>query len=122
MVLCDTNILINLFNGNAETLASLNNIGLDNIAISDITVMELYQGMGNKAELLQMKKKLKFYDSIQKDIQTSVLATELIEKFRLSHSLQIPDAIIGATAIIHQIPLFTYNIKDFNFMPDLQLL
>jgi predicted nucleic acid-binding protein len=122
MVLCDTNILINLFNGNANTLKSLNDIGLDNIAISDITVMELYQGMGNKAELLQMKKKLKFYDTIQIDIQTSVLATELIEKFRLSHSLQIPDAIIGATAIIHQIPLFTYNIKDFNFMPHLQLL
>ena len=122
MVLCDTNILINLFNGNADTLASLNNIGLDNIAISDITVMELYQGMGNKAELLQMKKKLKFYDTIQIDIQTSILATELIEKFRLSHSLQIPDAIIGATAIIHQTPLFTYNIKDFNFMPNLQLL
>lgn len=122
MVLCDTNILINLFNGNADTLASLNSIGLDNIAISDITVMELYQGMGNKAELLQMKKKLKFYDSIQIDIQTSVLATELIEKFRLSHSLLIPDAIIGATAIIHQIPLFTYNIKDFSFMPNLQLL
>jgi predicted nucleic acid-binding protein len=122
MVLCDTNILINLFNGNANTLKSLNDIGLDNIAISDITVMELYQGMGNKAELLQMKKKLKFYDTIQIDIQTSVLATELIEKFRLSHSLQIPDAIIGATAIIHHIPLFTYNIKDFNFMPHLQLL
>ncbi|MCQ6961043.1 type II toxin-antitoxin system VapC family toxin [Mucilaginibacter aquariorum] len=122
MVLCDTNILINLFNGNANTLKSLNDIGLDNIAISDITVMELYQGMGNKAELLQMKKKLKFYDTIQIDIQTSVLATELIEKFRLSHSLQIPDAIIGATAIIHQIPLFTYNIKDFTFMPHLQLL
>ncbi|GGH11761.1 type II toxin-antitoxin system VapC family toxin [Mucilaginibacter phyllosphaerae] len=122
MVLCDTNILINLFNGNEATRLSLNNIGLDNIAISDITVMELYQGMGNKAELLQMKKKLRFYDSIQIDIQTSVLATELIEKFRLSQGLQIPDAIIGATAIIHQIPLFTYNIKDFNFMPGLQLL
>lgn len=29
---------------------------------------------------------------------------DLIEKFRLSHNLQIPDAIIGATAIVHQIP------------------
>ncbi len=39
----------------------------------------------------------------------------------LSHGLLIPDAIIEATAIIHQIPLFTYNLKDFRFMPDIQL-
>jgi hypothetical protein len=35
----------------------------------------------------------------------------------LSHHLQIPDAIIGATAVIHQIPFYTYNTKDFDFIP-----
>ena len=34
---------------------------------------------------------------------------DLIEKFRLSHNLQIPDAIIGATAIVNQVPFFTYK-------------
>ena len=28
---------------------------------------------------------------------------------------------IGATAIVHQIPLSTYNLKDFTFMPDIIL-
>jgi len=49
------------------------------------------------------------------------MAVELIESFKLSHSLQIPDAIIGATAIFYNIPLYTYNIKDFNFMPNINI-
>ena len=56
------------------------------------------------------------------DAATSALATKLIEGFKLSHSLQIPDALIGATAIIQQIPLFTYNTKDFTFMPEISLV
>ena len=121
MVLCDTNRLIHAFNGRLDTIQALNNIGYANILLSAITVMELYQGMGNKTELAQMKKKIKYFDVIQFDDQVSEKSIELIAQFRLSHDLQIPDAIIGATAIVHQIPLFTYNLKDFRFMPDIIL-
>ena len=121
MVLCDTNILIHAFNGRLDTIQELNNIGYANILLSAITVMELYQGMGNKTELAQMKKKIKYFDVIQFDDQVSEKSIKLIAQFRLSHDLQIPDAIIGATAIVHQIPLFTYNLKDFRFMPNIIL-
>ncbi|NOT15534.1 MAG: type II toxin-antitoxin system VapC family toxin [Methylotenera sp.] len=121
MILCDTNIFIHAFNGNNTTIAHLETIGLTKIALSAITLMELYQGMGNKAELAQMKKKLRFYDVVQVDSAISKMAIELIESFKLSHNLQIPDAIIGATAIVYSIPLYTYNIKDFNFMPNINI-
>ena len=49
------------------------------------------------------------------------MAIDLIANFKLSHGLQIPDAIIGATAIVYDIPLYTYNIKDFKFMPNINL-
>ena len=77
--------------------------------------------MGNKGELVQMKKKIKFYDVVQMDEAISQKAVEFIETYKLSHGLQIPDAIIGATAVVHQIPLFTYNVKDFDFLPDIIL-
>ena len=83
--------------------------------------MELLQGMGNKNELAQMKRRIKFYDIIQIDNAISEKAIELIESFRLSHGLQIPDAIIAATSIAYQIPLYTYNLKDFDFMPEIKL-
>ena len=122
MVLCDTNILIHAFNGNQGTIDMLENIGFSEIAISAITVMELYQGMGNKTELAQMKKKIRYYDVVEIDIPTSKLAAELMEKFKLSHNLQIPDAIIGATAITYQLKLYTYNTKDFSFLPHIKLI
>ena len=104
------------------TIDRLQEIGLEQVAISVITVMELYQGMGNKTELAQMKRKMGFYDVVEIDNATSRLATTLIENFRLSHGLQIPDAIIGATAVIHQIPFYTYNLKDFDFIPGIKLI
>ena len=122
MVLCDTNILIHVFNGRQYTIDKLQEIGLEQVALSVVTVMELYQGMSNKTELLQIKRKLKYFDVVEIDNETSKLATRLIENFRLSHNLQIPDALIGATAVIHQIALYTYNTKDFNFIPGIILI
>jgi predicted nucleic acid-binding protein len=60
-----------------------------------------------------MKKVLKYYDVLHFDQEISEKAIQLIDNYKLSHNLQIPDAIIGATALVHNIPLFTYNLKDF---------
>jgi len=83
--------------------------------------MELLQGCRNKTELLQLKKKLKAYHIIHFNDAASRLTIELIEKFRLSHGLLIPDAIIAATSITFNLKLFTYNLKDFKFIPGIQL-
>jgi len=122
MVLCDTNIFIDAFNGRQATIENLQEIGLDQVALSVITLMELYQRMGNKAELAQMKLKIKYYDVVDIDVATSKLAANLVENYKLSHNLQIPDPIIAATAVIHQIPLYTYNTKDFAFIPGIKLI
>ena len=55
MILCDTNIFISWFNGNPETIRIIEKIGLHNILIPSVTIMELIQGAGNKSELLQLK-------------------------------------------------------------------
>lgn len=121
MILCDTNIFISALNNRQNIIEKMQNIGYDNIAISTITVMELFRGMDNKQQLNKMRKYLQYYDIVQITEQISEKAIELIYDFHLSHNLQIPDAIIGATAIEYNIPLFTYNLKDFRFMPEIKL-
>ncbi len=120
-ILCDSNIFIHLFNDDPKTTAELQKIGDENVLISSISVMELYRGMGNKQEMAEMVKKLKHYNVVHFDQATSRKAVELVRDFKLSHDLRIPDAIIGAMAITFQIPLFTYNRKDFQFMPGIIL-
>jgi predicted nucleic acid-binding protein len=121
LILCDTNIFISWFRGDTETQKRLEIIGLNNILISSVSLMELLQGSKNKAETFLLKKKLKAYNTIHFNETTSKLSIELIEKFRLSHGLLIPDAIIAATAITYNLKLFTYNIKDFQFISDIQI-
>lgn len=41
-------------------------------------------------------------------------ATELMESLTLSHGLQMSDALIAATAIEHQLPVLTANVKHFS--------
>ena len=45
-----------------------------------------------------------------------------MKKYRLSHGLLIPDALIAATAIEADTPLVSKNQKDYRFIKDLQLL
>ena len=51
LVLCDTNIIIELYRGNLEIIRELKAIGQHKICISTITVGELLFGAFNKTEL-----------------------------------------------------------------------
>jgi len=121
LVICDTNVFINFFNGHNGTIRALRELGDKKILIPSVTVMELFQGMGNKTELKSMKKKIKNYSILHFNSDVSRLAIDYINTFSLSHNLQIPDAIIAASAVTFDLPLFTYNIKDFHYIPKIQL-
>jgi len=121
LVICDTNIFIHFLNNDKNTIEQLMSIGLENIAMSAVTAMELLQGMGNKLELKKMKKFINQYNVIGFNNEVSELSIRHIENFSLSHNLQIPDSIIGASATVFGLRLFTYNVKDFAFMPDIRL-
>lgn len=120
-MLVDTDVLIWHFRGNPKAAYRLN--GLPLLMISAITWMELLQGFRNRAEMLAVQKSL-----TQRQIQRLPLtpqithqAIELMENLSLSHGLQLGDALIAATAITHDLPLLTANVKHFAAVRDLQL-
>lgn len=104
-----------------HTVDELESIGSENVLIPSVSVMELYRGMQHKKEMLEMQKKIIRYNILHYNEDVSKQAIELINKFKLSHNLQIPDAIIGAMSVIYQVQLFTYNTKDFKFIPGIKL-
>ena len=122
MILCDTNVIIEILKGNKRTINIIESIGLENIAISSVTVMELYFGALNKSELNKIKKHLQALNIVHFDTDISESAIKLIERFSKSHGLQIPDAIIAATAMTSKIKLFTFNLKDFKYIDGLKLI
>ncbi|MCB0566429.1 MAG: hypothetical protein KDD01_18830 [Phaeodactylibacter sp.] len=64
MILCDTNIFIHAFNGNAQTIEEINQIGHENIALSTITVMELHTYNIKDFRATQVKIEVYNYDKL----------------------------------------------------------
>jgi predicted nucleic acid-binding protein len=122
MILCDTNIVVEIFMGNKEIIELVETVGLDNVAISSITVMELYYGVLNKRELNKIKKNLKSIQVVNIDHDISKMSIKLTEQYSKSHGLQIPDAIIAATAIVWGVKIYTLNLKDFKYIEGLKLM
>ena len=121
MILIDTNILIEIYKNNTLIIDIVKKIGQNNIAISDITCAELFYGARNKRELQIISKDLNKLEILHIQEEVSKNAVELVEKYALSHKLSIPDALIAATAIYYNLPLYTLNLKGFVFIKEIQL-
>ena len=100
MVLCDTDVMIEFFKGNVSTKNILEiDILPKNIALSATTLMELYFGAKSKKELILIKKFLSAFEILKLNEDVANVSLNLIEIYSKSHSLKIPDALIGATHI-----------------------
>ncbi|MCC6603273.1 MAG: type II toxin-antitoxin system VapC family toxin [Anaerolineae bacterium] len=121
MILCDTNVLIEFYKNNPQVNQILRDVGKDNLAISIVTEAELYFGALNKAELQMIQRHLASLHRFGLDTAVSNQFLQLMKTYSLSHKLSIPDALIAATALVHQVELFTFNVKDFHFIPGLDL-
>ena len=121
MILCDTDIFIEAFKNNTLATGSLRRIGFQNIALSAITLMELYFGALNKRELAKIKSRLQKLEIINLDQKITETAINMIERYAKSHGLHIPDALIAATTICRGMQLLTYNVKDFKFVEGIRL-
>ena len=119
-LLCDTCVIIDFMNGRSQVLNELIKTE-KTLFINSIIEMELLQGARDKKDLRIIENKLCAFRLLNMQQDIFDLATQNIRRYRLSHNLALPDAIIAATATFYQIPLFTYNLKDFRFLPDVQL-
>ncbi|KAB7730211.1 PIN domain-containing protein [Rudanella paleaurantiibacter] len=121
MLLVDTNILIDYLRQKSEAIAFVNHFGKGNLALSPIVIMEVFQGVLNKADFNRTQKALNGFAVLDLDTSVAQLAMQLQQHYVLSHQLSIPDAFIAATALIYNIELRTYNLKDFRFIPGIRL-
>ncbi|MBW2098997.1 MAG: type II toxin-antitoxin system VapC family toxin [Deltaproteobacteria bacterium] len=117
----DTDVLIWYMKGNEKAYKVIENS--KNFFISVITYMELVQGMRNKNELNNLRRALHVWNSkilyISEEI--SVKAMFFVEQHYLSHSIQLADALIGATAISYGLPILTGNDKHYKILKDVRI-
>lgn len=85
--------------------------------------MELVQGMRSKDELRMLQKTLKQWNvkTIYVNEEISAKALFYVEEYFLSHSMQLADALIGATATMYGMKLITANDKHYKVIKELDM-
>mgnify|MGYP001560257155 CR=1 FL=1 len=121
--LLDTDILVDVARQVDEAVSYLAAVEADTTPmISAVTQMELIVGCGNKTELRRTEKFLRRFRVLPVGEEVSDTAVDLLRRYRLSHGLAIPDALIAATALALGHPFATKNRRDYRFISDLKLL
>ena len=120
-MLVDTDVLIWYLKGNDKAYQVIENAS--KFFISVVTYMELVQGMRNKKELNNLRKALHIWNAKILYISEEISAKAMfyVEQHFLSHSMQLADALIGATAIAYGNPVLTGNDKHYRVLKDLKI-
>lgn len=119
-VVCDSDVLFRFLRGDLFTKKILDKLGAHRIAFSIITVAEAYAG-SSKQQFTLLRKIFKQYRVFPLTEAISDNFNGLIQSNYSRHSKWIPDALIAGTALANNLELFTYNKKDFDFIPGLKL-
>jgi len=120
-MLVDTDVLIWHLRGYSAATRRLD--ALDVLTLSAISYLEVLQGMRNKAELVAVKKMLELRKATLLPVTEAITrrAIDLMESLSLGQGLQMGDALIAATAIEHQLPVLTANVKHFGNVPGIEV-
>jgi predicted nucleic acid-binding protein len=120
-MIIDTDVLIWYMKGNEKAYKAIQRA--NNFFISVVTYMELVRGMRNKKELNSLRKSIHSWDAkvlyISEEISSKAMF--YVEQHFLSHSLQLADALIGATAVTYGLPILTGNDKHYRTVKDIQI-
>jgi hypothetical protein len=118
-ILVDTNIVIEFLRGNSTAVAWFD--GLDErVAISAISLLELYAGarsQRDEQDIIAVRQRL---DCLLINQDIGERAGAIMRHYRKSHGIDIPDALIAATAEHHGLRLATLNVKHFPMFPRLK--
>ncbi|MEY3222102.1 MAG: hypothetical protein RLZZ203_958 [Cyanobacteriota bacterium] len=127
ILLLDTNVVSYLFKGDTRALAYAPIIQGNRLAISFVTVAELYEWAAIKKwgenRLTQLEMTLTTYLVIPADIEVCRIWGKIRAQQRAAGiTIASQDGWIAATAIRHQLPLITHNPRDFQNIPNLDIL
>ena len=116
--LLDTNFVINYFKGifSDDAAKFTDSVINDLTYVSVITRMELLSSQSLKPKDEEVIKEF-IFDSTVFSLEENIITKTIL--LRRTNKIKLPDAIIAATAIVHNLQLITHNLKDFKNIHEL---
>lgn len=121
-MLADSDIMVDISRGHPPAVAWLASLGGTPLALPGLVVMELLQGCQNLAEQQRVGRLIRNFVRHWATATDCERALRDFATFRLSHGLDLIDALIGATAVGLGEPLATFNVKHYGVIAGLQTI
>ena len=109
--LVDTDVLIDYLRGVPAAVDAL--LALDEVSVSVVSVAELFAGFRGAREQADIGRLLAECQVLPVTEDVAREAGLLKKKYFASHSVQLPDALIAATALAHGLALVSLNVKHY---------
>lgn len=119
MRLLDTDIMIDVLRGYLPALRWLRVVADQELALPGFVVLQLMEGCEDKRAMQRLQKEIGAYRVYWPTAQDCDRALLTFARARLSHRLDIVDALIAECAIGLGVPLCTFNVRHFRVVPGL---
>lgn len=116
--LFDSNILIDYLRDDPEAVNSVES-SLSQLSVSAIVEAELYAGVHDEDERRRLEIMLGEFQVFSVTRPIAVLGGLFKRDYQPSHGTGLADALIAATAEVHEVRLVTLNEKHFPMLDDL---
>jgi predicted nucleic acid-binding protein len=110
--LVDSDVLIDYLKG-FDSACDLMETHIDRIALSVITIAEIRAGIKGKEEEQAFEQFLSAIPHYDVTRTIAEMGGDWVRQFGRSHGVEIPDALIAATAAVHHLELKTLNTKHY---------
>lgn len=124
MIFADSDVLIDLLRDRQPAHQWLNHLNdEEEFVICGFSAFELLNGCQNKQDLDELQRHVVWQSRILwPDAATMLKALNTFQTYKLSHGIQINDALIGHTALAHNVPIYTFNRKHFSIIAGLEIV
>jgi predicted nucleic acid-binding protein len=123
-ILIDTSIIIDhLRKKNKKKSQLFNIIDIHNLFVSTVTLYELFAGAIDEQKRKDINDFLSIVEILPFTRETAEQAGAIYLSLRAKNELiDVGDIFIGATALMHKLPLMTLNVKHFSRIEKLKVL
>ena len=119
MIILDSDIMIDFLRGYPPALAWLDTLEDELLGLPGFVVMELLQGCRNKEEQAKVERVLMDFEIIWLTPEGCEQALRAFAEHRLGYGIGLLDTLIGHTAVVFDLPLYTFNRKHYAAIPQL---
>lgn len=120
-MIVDTDVLIDFLRGRPEAREFVAGLPRE-AAISVVTVAELFVGVREGEERAALEAMVSSFQVFPLDATIAAQGGLLRRDFGKSHGVGLNDALIGATALAHALPLATLNVKHYPMLDIAQVI